>query len=62
MELIDCVPCIRFADTLVFESQRGPFRTYDSRLLFGLSGTAEVDIGGNTLLLNLLCIKILRIF
>lgn len=52
MELKDCVPCIRFADTLVFEFQRGPFRTYDGRLLYGLSGTAEVDIGGRTLLLS----------
>lgn len=52
MELNQCVPCIRFADTLVFEFQRGPFRTYDGRLLYGLSGTAEVDIGGKTLLLN----------
>ena len=52
MELKDCVPCVRFADTLVFEFQRGPFRTYDGRLLYGLSGSAEVDIGGRTLLLN----------
>ena len=52
MELNESVPCIRFADTLVFEFQRGPFRTYDGRLLYGLSGTAEVDIGGKTLLLN----------
>ena len=52
MELNDCVPCIRFADSLVFESQRGPFRTYDGRLLYGLSGTAEVDIGGKTRILN----------
>lgn len=49
MELNQCVPNIRFADTLVFEFQRGPFRTYDGRLLYGLSGTAEVDIGGRTL-------------
>ena len=52
MELKDCVPCVRFADTLNFEFQRGPFLTYDGRLLYGLSGTAEVDIGGKTLLLN----------
>lgn len=52
MELNQCTPCIRFADTLVFEFQRGPFRTYDGRLLYGLSGTAEVDIGGRTLILN----------
>ena len=52
MELIESVPYIRFADTLVFESQRGPFRTYDCRLLYGLSGTAEVEIGGKILNLN----------
>jgi len=52
MELNECIPCIRFADTLVFEFQRGPFRTYDGRLLYGLSGTAEVDIDGKTLLLS----------
>lgn len=52
MELNQCVPNIRFADTLLFEFQRGPFRTYDGRLLYGLSGTAEVDIGGRTLNLN----------
>lgn len=46
MELNHCVPYIRFADTLLFEFQRGPSRTYDSRLLYGVSGTAEVDIGG----------------
>lgn len=52
MELNQCVPCVRFADTLIFEFQRGPFRTYDGRLLYGLSGTAEVEIGGKTLILN----------
>ena len=52
MELNQSIPYVRFADTLVFESQRGPFRTYDGRLLYGLSGSAEVDIGGRTLVLN----------
>jgi len=52
MELNHCVPYVRFADSLVFETQRGPFRTYDGRLLYGLSGTAEVNIGGRTRILN----------
>ena len=52
MELNECVPNIRFADTLLFEFQRGPSRTYDGRLLYGVTGAAEVDIGGKTYVLS----------
>lgn len=52
MELNQAIPYIRFADTLLFEFQRGPFRTYDGRLLYCQSGGAEVDIGGKTHILS----------
>lgn len=42
MELIDCIPYIRFADTLCFEQQRGPSRTYDCRFLYAFKGSASL--------------------
>lgn len=46
MELISCVPYIRFAGELCFESQRGPSRTYDCRALYVLHGNAQVRFDG----------------
>lgn len=46
MDLISCVPYIRFADELRFESQRGPSKTYDCRALYTLRGEADIQLGG----------------
>lgn len=48
MELIHCVPYIRFAGELCFERQRGPSRTYDCRALYVLRGKAQVSFAGKT--------------
>lgn len=48
MELISCVPYIRFADEVCFESQRGPSKTYDCRLLYTLHGKAAMELEGTT--------------
>lgn len=47
MELISCVPYIRFADQVRFVSQRGPSKTYDCRLLYTIQGKAEVLLEGS---------------
>lgn len=46
MELIHCVPWIRFADDLRFEIRRGPSKTYDCRMLYTLKGEAELEMDG----------------
>ncbi|MBR5739446.1 MAG: helix-turn-helix domain-containing protein, partial [Lachnospiraceae bacterium] len=46
MKLISLTPFIRFADILRFTRKRGPSRTYDSRMLYCLSGRAKFDIDG----------------
>lgn len=46
MELISCIPWIRFADDLCFEHQRGPSKTYDCRLLYTQKGAAELEMDG----------------
>lgn len=48
MELIQCIPWIRFADKLLFTQQRGPSRTYDCRLLYTLKGEASLEMEGST--------------
>lgn len=48
MELIQCIPWIRFADDLQFLQQRGPSKTYDSRMLYTLKGEASLDLAGST--------------
>ena len=48
MELIHANPFVRFADKLSFSFQRGPSKTYDCRLLYGLDGRASVEIAGET--------------
>lgn len=48
MELIHCVPRIRFADNLHFIVQRGPSKTYDCRMLYTLKGEASLEMAGTT--------------
>ena len=45
MELIHANPFVRFADKLRFSFQRGPSKTYDSRLLYAVDGSATVKLG-----------------
>ena len=47
MELIHCIPRIRFADNLHFVQQRGPSKTYDCRMLYTLKGEASLEMAGN---------------
>lgn len=47
MELIHCIPRIRFADELCFVQQRGPSITYDCRMLYTLKGEASLEMDGN---------------
>lgn len=47
MELIHCVPWIRFADNLHFVQQRGPSKTYDCRMLYALKGEASLEMEGS---------------
>lgn len=47
MELIQCVPWIRFAEELRFEQQRGPSKTYDCRMLYTLKGEATLEMEGS---------------
>lgn len=44
MELIDSIPCIRFADNLRFEMVRGPSKTYDCRMFYTVKGNAEIEL------------------
>jgi len=44
MELIHANPFVRFADKLHFSFQRGPSKTYDCRLIYGLEGRATVFV------------------
>ena len=44
MELIHCIPWIRFADNLRFVQQRGPSKTYDCRMLYTLKGEATLEM------------------
>ena len=46
MELINANPFVRFADTLRFEFQRGPSKTYDCRFIYTLGGEATVKVEG----------------
>lgn len=48
MELIQANPFVRFADKLKFSFQRGPSKTYDCRLIYGLEGTATIVMEGNS--------------
>lgn len=48
MELIHCVPWIRFADNLRFVRQRGPSKTYACRMLYTLKGEAIQQMEGCT--------------
>ena len=48
MELIHCNPWIRFADNMYFTGQRGPSKTYDSRMLYTLKGEATLEMEGST--------------
>jgi len=47
MELIQCIPWIRFADDLLFLRQRGPSKTYDCRLIYVRKGEAALEMGGS---------------
>ena len=46
MELISAAPYIRFANTLCFEQQRGPSKTYDCRFLYTFKGCATLHMMG----------------
>lgn len=46
MELIQCIPWVRYADSLCFTYVRGPSKTYDSRLLYAKDGEAELTMDG----------------
>lgn len=46
MELIHAAPYIRFANTLCFEQQRGPSKTYDCRFLYTFKGSATLHMAG----------------
>ena len=48
MELIHANPFVRFADKLRFSFQRGPSKTYDSRLIYCVEGSAATEIGGES--------------
>ena len=48
MKLLSLTPFIRFADVLRFTTKRGPSKTYDGRMLYGLSGEAEFTAEGET--------------
>ena len=48
VELIHANPFVRFADKLRFSFQRGPSKTYDSRLLYCVEGSAATEIGGES--------------
>jgi len=48
MELIHCIPWIRFADNLQFTQQRGPSKTYDCRMLYVLKGEAVLEMENNS--------------
>ena len=48
MELINVSPYIRFANTLCFEQQRGPSKTYDCRFLYTLKGEASLKMADRT--------------
>ena len=47
MELIHCIPWVRFADELRFTQPRGPSKTYDCRMLYTLRGTAVLEMEGS---------------
>lgn len=47
MELIHCIPWIRFADNLRFVQQRGPSKTYDCRMLYTQKGEAILEMEGS---------------
>ena len=46
MKLIQAAPYIRFANTLCFEQQRGPSKTYDCRFLYTFKGSATLHMAG----------------
>ena len=48
MKLIHATPYIRFANTLCFEQQRGPSKTYDCRFLYTFKGSATLRMAGQT--------------
>ena len=56
MELIHCIPWIRFADNLCFTQQRGPSKTYDCRLLYTLKGEATLEMDGDVYKLRHGCV------
>lgn len=60
MELIQCIPWIRFAGNLQFIQQRGPSKTYDSRMLYALKGEADLEMEGSTYRLHHGCAVLLQ--
>lgn len=60
MELIQCIPWIRFADDLLFLRQRGPSKTYDCRLIYVRKGDASLEMGGSTYTLRHGCAVIFQ--
>lgn len=60
MELIGCIPWIRFADNLYFDQQRGPSKTYDCRMLYTLKGEASLKMEDRTYRLHRGCVVIFQ--
>lgn len=60
MELIQCIPWIRFADNLQFTQQRGPSKTYDCRMLYARKGEATLEMAGSTYTLRHGCAVIFQ--
>lgn len=60
MELIHSIPWIRFADNLRFTQQRGPSKTYDSRMLYTLKGEASLEMEGEVYRLHHGCAVIFQ--
>lgn len=60
MELISCIPWIRFADNLHFVRQRGPSKTYDCRMFYTLRGEASLELDGNSYTLRHGCAVIFQ--
>lgn len=60
MELITCIPWIRFADNLHFIQQRGPSKTYDCRMLYALKGEASFELIDSTYRLHHGCMVLFQ--
>lgn len=60
MELIDSIPCIRFADVLQYEMIRWPSKTYDCRMIYALKGEAVMGLGEQSVPMTRGCLVIFQ--